>query len=102
MAASLNLTIFPSIGEHSRSYFRAGQAIANAMGVGNQYAVIYSLPRAALTGCLVPIYSDSVPVNSFPRNTSSSGVHATDDQFVFDTQSAGWEVCLMQIFILPL
>ncbi|EIM91606.1 sphingomyelin phosphodiesterase [Stereum hirsutum FP-91666 SS1] len=50
MAASLNLTIFPSIGNH-----------------------------------------DSVPVNSFPRNTSSSGVHATDDLFVFDTQSAGWE-----------
>lgn len=33
--------------------------------------------------------SDSSPVNSFPRNTTDTTL---DVQWVFDTQSAGWEV----------
>lgn len=35
------------------------------------------------------VRSDSTPVNSFPRNTTDTTL---DVQWVFDTQSAGWEV----------
>ena len=34
-------------------------------------------------------FSDTAPVNSFPRNTTSN---ASDFQWVFDNQSNNWEV----------
>ncbi|EIM91610.1 acid sphingomyelinase [Stereum hirsutum FP-91666 SS1] len=50
----------------------------------------------------MPIYPalgnhDSAPVNSFPRKISATNPNITSAQFVFDTQSAGWEGLIGQV-----
>jgi sphingomyelin phosphodiesterase len=66
MAAKLTAPIFPSL--------------------GNQYAFYFvKFPNPNESN------SDSAPVNAFARTTSNA---ANNSQFVFDTQSVGWEVCV--------
>ena len=68
MGSSLNAPVYPA--------------------VGNQYdcPFFHTAPPSSQSLNL----SESAPVNSFPRNTTKD--HAQDQQYVFDTTSAGWEV----------
>ncbi|KAJ8082854.1 hypothetical protein PM082_008711 [Marasmius tenuissimus] len=55
--------------------------------VGNQYDSPFL--RVAPLNLRLLNFSESAPVNSFPRNTTKD--RAQDQQYVFDTTSAGWE-----------
>ncbi|GJF00288.1 sphingomyelin phosphodiesterase [Phanerochaete sordida] len=63
--------------------------LVNETEVTNDLAAFNAEMAAKLKGPIFPAIGnhDSVPVNSFPRNTT---VTTIGSQFVFDTQSAGW------------